>query len=67
MTRKWLLIAALAAVAADWPQFRGPNGAGVSEEKELPLEWSGTKGIAWKVSCPGPAAPARSCSATRCT
>src|SRR5688572_21964813 len=39
--------------AADWPRFRGPNGAGISDEKELPLEWSATKNIIWKAELPG--------------
>lgn len=38
---------------ADWPQFRGPSGQGVSEERELPLEWSEAHGAAWKVPVAG--------------
>jgi outer membrane protein assembly factor BamB len=40
--------------AADWPQFRGPDRSGVSKETGLPLEWSGTKNLVWKVPLPGP-------------
>jgi len=36
-----------------WPQFRGVDGQGHSDEKGLPLEWSETKNIAWKVPVPG--------------
>lgn len=39
---------------ADWPQFRGPNGSGVSKETGLPLEWSATKNLVWKTPLPGP-------------
>ena len=39
--------------AADWSRFRGPNGAGISLEKGLPLEWSATKNILWKAPLPG--------------
>ncbi len=39
--------------AEDWPQFRGPGGQGHSTERGLPLEWSETKHIAWKVPVPG--------------
>ena len=39
--------------AGDWTQFRGPNATGVSDEKNLPTEWSKTKGIAWKMTLPG--------------
>ncbi len=39
---------------ANWPRFRGPNGAGVSSDKGLPIRWSQTQNIAWKVDMPGP-------------
>lgn len=39
--------------AADWPQFRGPNGAAVSDETGLPLKWSASDGLRWKVELPG--------------
>lgn len=50
-----LLVAAVAAagLGADWQQFRGPGGQGISEEKGLPIEWSADKNIAWKVKLPG--------------
>src|SRR5688572_11592862 len=48
-----LLIAAPAADAADWLQFRGPGGLGVSNDKGLPLEWSATKNLVWKTPLPG--------------
>lgn len=38
---------------ADWPQFRGPTGQGHSSERGLPLEWSETQNIAWKVPVGG--------------
>lgn len=47
-----LLICAL-TVLDNWPQWRGPRGQGVSEEKNLPLEWSPTKNIKWKTPIPG--------------
>ena len=37
-----------AGSAADWPQWRGPAGQGISMEKNLPTEWSTTKNIKWK-------------------
>jgi len=49
----WLLFATLAGTAADWPQFRGPDGQGVSGERNLPLRWSETDGVRWKVPVPG--------------
>ncbi len=39
---------------AQWPQFRGPHGDGhVVETTPLPLEWSETLNIAFKVPVPG--------------
>jgi outer membrane protein assembly factor BamB len=37
----------------DWPQFRGPDGQGHSAERGLPVEWSESRSIAWKVPVPG--------------
>src|SRR5688572_19320716 len=39
--------------SADWPCWRGPDGLGVSTEKNLPTEWSKEKNIAWKRGIPG--------------
>jgi outer membrane protein assembly factor BamB len=41
------------ACFADWPQFRGPSGQGLSDAKGLPLKWSETENIKWKVAVPG--------------
>lgn len=38
--------------AGNWPQWRGPAGDGRSEEQHLPLFWSHTENIAWKVPMP---------------
>lgn len=37
----------------DWPRFRGPRGDGVSSATNLPLVWSETNNVAWKVRLPG--------------
>lgn len=47
-----LLFASLAH-AENWPAWRGPRGDGTSEEKQVPLKWSATENIAWKVEIPG--------------
>ena len=47
------LLLSLLLVMQDWPQFRGPTGQGVSDEKGLPLTWSETKNVRWKVAIPG--------------
>jgi outer membrane protein assembly factor BamB len=36
-----------------WPQFRGPGGEGLVAQTGLPLEWSETKNIVWKVPLGG--------------
>jgi outer membrane protein assembly factor BamB len=41
------------AAAGNWPQWRGPDGSGISNEKNLPSEWSPTKNINWKVAIDG--------------
>jgi outer membrane protein assembly factor BamB len=38
---------------SDWPQFRGPTGQGLSDERGLPLTWSETTNVRWKVAIPG--------------
>ena len=37
---------------AQWPQFRGPNGAGVDASTGYPVEFSPVKNVAWKIMCP---------------
>ena len=41
--------------AENWPQWRGPKLNGISEETDLPVTWSETKNVAWRVPLPGPA------------
>ena len=48
-----LALAVLSVQAADWTQFRGPGGTGVSPETNLPVEWSKTEGLRYKVELPG--------------
>lgn len=48
------LTASAAVTAANWPQFRGPGGSGISETRGVPLHWSDTEGLAWKTDLPGP-------------
>jgi outer membrane protein assembly factor BamB len=39
--------------ANDWPQWRGPRGTGVSDEKNLPERWSASENVAWKTPVAG--------------
>lgn len=42
-----------AALAENWPGWRGPRGDGTSNEKNVPVKWSGTQNIVWKIPVPG--------------
>ncbi|MGE0886618.1 MAG: PQQ-binding-like beta-propeller repeat protein [Blastocatellales bacterium] len=43
-------IVSLVVVSADnWPQWRGPNLNGVSNEKNLPVKWSQEENVTWKL------------------
>ena len=56
---RWALAALLGSYmlplhAADWPRFRGPNGSGISADKEpLPESISDPATLAWKTALPG--------------
>jgi outer membrane protein assembly factor BamB len=47
-----LLPVAGAALAEDWPQFRGPGGQGHSTAVGLPLEWSESRNVLWRTPVP---------------
>jgi outer membrane protein assembly factor BamB len=42
----------LVLYAADWPQFRGPNGTGVAGDSPLPIEFSRQKNVSWSTAIP---------------
>jgi outer membrane protein assembly factor BamB len=46
------LVCSAALSAENWPQWRGANGQGVSNDTQLPTEWSPAKNVAWKVPLP---------------
>src|SRR5262245_66544162 len=50
---RMLLLLSILTFNQDWPEFRGPNGQGHSEERGLPMTWSETKNVRWKVAIPG--------------
>jgi outer membrane protein assembly factor BamB len=59
MTKKLILLLSaftLTASAADWANWRGPNHNGSTEAAGLPVKFSKTENIAWKVTLPGPSA-----------
>ncbi len=51
-----LVFAALGATAVfaqTWPEWRGPDGQGISAATGLPLTWSETEGVVWKTPLSG--------------
>jgi outer membrane protein assembly factor BamB len=40
-------------VAENWPGFRGPGRQGISNEKDLPTQWSATSNIVWNTAIAG--------------
>ena len=37
----------------DWPQFRGPDGQGHSDQTGIPIHWKEDENITWKTAVPG--------------
>ena len=55
MRRRTILHAALGALpvaAGEWPQFRGVNSSGVSDEKNLPIVFGPSLNVVWKTPLP---------------
>ncbi len=49
-----MLLALTGPLRADnWPQWRGPDGDGISKETNLPTRWSAKENVAWKLAMPG--------------
>jgi outer membrane protein assembly factor BamB len=47
-----LLFSQAVSFGGNWPQWRGPNLNGVADEKDLPVRWSTTENITWKLALP---------------
>ena len=49
-----MLAAGSVGLGANWPQWRGPSGTGVTEEKGFPTSWGGKENtnVLWKVELP---------------
>jgi outer membrane protein assembly factor BamB len=47
-------VVASPSLAADWPQWRGPEANGTSRETGLPQRWSPTENVAWSLALPAP-------------
>lgn len=48
-----VIICVCAALADDWPQFRGPTGQGHSAASDLPTRWSENENVRWKTPISG--------------
>jgi outer membrane protein assembly factor BamB len=47
------VLATVSVTAADWPQWRGPNGTGATNETNLPVRWSASENVLWKAPIGG--------------
>jgi outer membrane protein assembly factor BamB len=48
-----LALACTAALSAgDWGRFRGPNGLGIAETKDVPVEFGPEKNLVWRTEIP---------------
>jgi len=47
-----VLVLGMVEAQENWPQWRGPQGNGVSQATGLPTTWSATDNIVWKTSLP---------------
>lgn len=57
--KRCLAVLALLTVPAlvhadDWPAWRGPTGQGYCFEKDVPMKWSATENVKWKVKLDHP-------------
>ena len=50
------ILLAQSTQAANWPQWRGPNFNGFTDESNLPERWSKTENLAWTKDLPGSSA-----------
>ena len=47
-----LFICTQVGADANWPQWRGPSGNGVSAATGLPVTWSSTENVSWVAPLP---------------
>lgn len=46
-------VTGLSFAEQNWPEWRGANGQGIAAARDVPVEWSETKAVAWKTELPG--------------
>src|SRR5439155_17759716 len=52
---RWIAVSmffSLPIIAGNWPQWRGPQGTGVSSERNLPLRWNTNENVRWRAPLP---------------
>ena len=49
-----VFLTALPSSAENWPAWRGPLGTGLCAEKNLPVKWSKTENVRWRIALPEP-------------
>jgi outer membrane protein assembly factor BamB len=49
-----LLFCTASLHAENWPAWRGADGTGICRERKLPVHWSPTTNIRWKIALPEP-------------
>jgi outer membrane protein assembly factor BamB len=59
MTRSSLALLVLfgfanVGLADNWPAWRGPRGDGHCQEKALPMKWTSTDNVRWRIPLPAP-------------
>jgi outer membrane protein assembly factor BamB len=61
MSHSWRFVFVFAVAAAttvsaeNWPQWRGALFDGISRETGVPVKWTRTEGVLWRLPLPGPA------------
>jgi len=51
----FLLTVVRVTIAENWPHWRGPRDDGTSSETNIPVKWSKTENVLWRLPLPGPA------------
>lgn len=46
------VLLSISAGAGNWPGWRGSDGSGISNEKNLPVRWSASENVRWRIALP---------------
>ena len=47
-----VLIVQTVCLGGNWPQWRGPSMNGVASDRQVPVRWSATENVTWKLALP---------------